>query len=60
MGFVVPGLILVDHVDAKHELALITVEAVFADDVETVVQLEGTAQPNTDITMWRAEDPLFT
>jgi len=47
-------------VDAKLEVAPIRAGAVFAENVETEVQLEGTAQPNTDVTVWHGENPLFT
>jgi hypothetical protein len=47
-------------VDVKLEVAPVTATATFADDVHTVVQLSGTAQPNAKVTVRHGEDDLVT
>jgi hypothetical protein len=47
-------------VDVKLEVAPVTATATFADDVHTVVQLSGTAQPKAKVTVRHGEDDLVT
>jgi hypothetical protein len=47
-------------VDVKLEVAPVTATATFADDVHTVVQVSGTAQPNAKVMLRYAEDDLVT
>ncbi|PZE91682.1 hypothetical protein [Curtobacterium sp. MCBD17_008] len=47
-------------VDVKLEVAPVSATATFADDVHTVVQVSGTAQPNAKVTIRHGEDDLVT
>lgn len=47
-------------VEVKLEVAPVTATATFADDVHTVVQVSGTAQPNTKVTVRHGEDDVVT
>ncbi|MDM7892030.1 hypothetical protein [Curtobacterium caseinilyticum] len=47
-------------VDVKLEVAPVTATATFGDDVHTVVQVSGTAQPNARVTVRHGENDLVT